>query len=549
MSLASSTSAEVIRSDVEARILVVDDEPEIATLAAEALRDADPSWDVECETDAERALERLAEEPFDCLVTDLLMPGMDGLTLARRAREINEDLGLVAISGRGTLETSVEALRLGFTDYLPKPFELDTLSRAVCRSVRQRRDQQTFERRFAELAQASARHEASEAQLEQKLQIASRDLVLSSKRMARQIEDVAATATVARSLMGVIELEDLLGLSAELVGDRVSCQSSTIALYEMQESAVGLMVRAHPESEDPPALCWLRSPLRSGVLCRAAETGKSVHVDNIADSTLVHNDERALWQEGRLLVVPIPAQGHAIGMAVLHRAAKAEDFSARDIKDVTELAKIMGPAIMTAKIHHHQRCQIYSALESIAEAVENRDPYLKGHSQRVLAYAQQIAPAIDLTQPQIGALQISARLHDLGRIVIPEFVVNHPGSLSPEQHDIVRHHAEAGANFLKALDFFGEVADIVRAHHESYDGTGYPDMLAGEEIPVVSRLLAIADAFDAMTSPRPYRAVMSTDDALEQIRKLAGQQFDPTMAEAFLAIPRETLEEIRASHR
>ena len=549
MTSASSASETVVRSDVEARILVVDDEPEIAMLAAEALRDADPSWFVESESDPERALARLAEEPFDCLVTDLLMPGLDGLSLARRAREISDDIGLVAISGRGNLDSSVEALRLGFTDYLAKPFDLTKLSQAVGRSVLQRREQQNLEKRFAELAQASARHEASEAQLEQKLQIASHDLVLSSKRMARQMEDVAASANVARSLMGIVELEDLLGLCAELIGDRVPCLTSTVALYEVHEAAVGLMVRARPESEDAPALCWLRSPLRSGVLCRAAETGKSVHVDNISESVLVHTDEKALWQEGRLLIVPIPSQGRAMGVTVLHRPADGEDFSAQDIKCVTELAKVMGPAIMTAKLHHHQRCQIYAALESVTEAVENRDPYLKGHSLRVLAYAQQIAPAIELTQPQIGALQISARLHDLGRIIIPEFVVNHPGSLTPEQWEIVRRHSEAGANFLKTLDFFGEVADIVRAHHESYDGTGYPDMRAGDEIPVVSRLLALADAFDAMTSPRPYRAVMSIEEALEQIRQLAGQQFDPQMAEAFLAVPRETLEEIQASNR
>jgi response regulator RpfG family c-di-GMP phosphodiesterase len=549
MTSASAAGAEVVRSDVEVRILVVDDEPEIAMLTAEALRDADPSWYVESETDPQQALAKLSEEPFDCLVTDLMMPGMDGLDLARRARETSEDLGLVAISGRGTLENSVEALRVGFTDYLSKPFDLKNLSQAVCRTVRRRRDQQTLERRFAELAQASARHEASEAQLSQKLQIAGHDLVLSSKRMARQMEDVAASANVARSLMGVIELEDLLGLCAELIGDRVTCQTSTVALYEVQEAAIGLMVRARPDEEDPPALCWLRSPLRSGILCRAAETGKSVHVEAITESVLVHGDEKALWQEGRLLVVPIPARGHALGVAVLHRPADAEDFGVQDIKDVTELAKVMGPAIMTAKMHHHQRCQIYAALESITEAIETRDPYLKGHSLRVLAYAQQIAPAIDLTQPQIGALQISARLHDLGRIIIPEFVVNHPGPLTPDQWEIVRRHSEAGANFLKTLDFFGEVADIVRAHHESYDGTGYPDMRAGEEIPVVARLLAIADAFDAMTSPRPYRAVMSIDDALEQIRRLGGQQFDLRMAEALLAVPRETLQQIQTSHR
>jgi response regulator RpfG family c-di-GMP phosphodiesterase len=545
----SSATAGVVRSDVEARILVVDDEPDIAALVADALRDADPTWQIEMETDPQQALARLRDEAFDCLVTDLMMPKMDGLALAAYAREANEDLGLVAISGRGTIESSIEAMRLGFSDYLQKPFDLESLKRTVCRCVRRRRERETFEKRFAELAAASARHEAAEAQLQQKLQIASHDLVLSSKRMARQMEDVAVSANVARSLMGVIELEDLLGLCAELIGDRVACQSSTVALYETLEAAVGLMVRARPAEEDPPALCWLRSPLQSGVLCRVAQTGKSIHVEDIAESVLVHGDEKALWPAGQLLVVPVVAQGHSVGVAVLHRPPGADPFGAGDIKNLTELAKVMGPAIMTAKIHHHQRCQIYSAMESITEAAEARDPYLKGHSLRVLAYAQQMAPALELTPPQIGALQIAARLHDLGRVIIPEFVTNHPGPLSNEQWEVVRRHPAAGADFLKALDFLAEVADIVRAHHESYDGTGYPDMKAGEEIPLVARLLAIADAFDAMTSPRPYRAVMSIDDALEQVRRLAGQQFDPRMAEAFVRVPRQVLEQIQASAR
>jgi len=545
----TAASAEIMRSDLDARILIVDDEPEIATLVADALRAADPSWQVEAETDPRHALARLSQDEFDCLVTDIMMPGMDGLTLARRARETNDDIALVALTGRGALESSIEALRLGFTDYLQKPFDLESLSRAVCRSVRRRRDRQTFEERFAELAQAKSQNEAMQAQLEQKLQIASHDLVLSSKRIARQMDDVAASANVARSLMGIIELEDLLGLCAEIIGDRVPCQSSTVALYETQEAAVGLMVRARPTSEDAPALCWLRSPLRYGLMCRAAQTGKCVHVDNIAESVLVHADEKSLWRDGRLLAVPIAVQGQAIGISVLHRPPEGEDFGALDIKHLTELARVMGPAILTSKIHHHQRCQIYAALESITEAMEDRDPYLKGHSLRVLDYAQQMGPALELSQPQIGALQISARLHDLGRVVIPECVVNHPGPLSQEQWETVRRHPEAGANFLKALDFFNEVAEIVRAHHESYDGTGYPDMKAGEEIPLVSRVLAVADAFDAMTSPRPYRAALGIDDALQQVRRLAGQQFDPHMAEAFAAVPRDVLQQIQARGR
>jgi HD-GYP domain-containing protein (c-di-GMP phosphodiesterase class II) len=284
-------------------------------------------------------------------------------------------------------------------------------------------------------------------------------------------------------------------------------------------------------------------------MCRAAQSQKCVHVDDAADSVLLDPTEKELWHDGRLLAVPIPFQGTTIGVAVLHRPAEDTDFGPNDVKRLAELAALIGPAIMTAKAHHQQRCQMYTTLETIAEAVDNRDPYLKGHSARVLAYAEQIGPALELSQPQIGALQIAARLYDIGRLVIPDAAVNHPGPLTDEQWEIVRRHPEAGANFLKPLDFLGEVAEIIRAHHESYDGTGYPDLKAGEEIPLVSRLLAVADAFDAMTSPKAHRAALSIEQALEQIRRLSGQQFDPQAVEALLTVPHETLAHIQTLGR
>jgi len=548
-SSASASRAETVRSELDARILVVDDEPEIAVMVADALREADPSWHVVSETDPAQALERLKEETFDCLVTDLVMPTLGGLDLAEQARSMHEDLALIAITGRGTLETSIQALRMGFADFIAKPFNLEAIPRAVCRTLRRSRQQQTLETRFAELAQSNAHLEATQAQLSQKLEIAGHDLVLSNKRLVRQMEDLAATSEVCRSLMGIIELEDLLGLCAELIGDRVPCETSTVALYETQETAVGLMVRARPDSDDPPALCWLRTAVQSGIMCRAAQAGRSVHVDDLADSVLAHPQEKDLWREGRLLAVPISHRDQVVGIAVLHRPAASDDFSAHDIKHITELAKVMGPAILTARLYHRQRCQIYATLEGIADAVEARHAGLKGHSNRVHAYAQPIAQAMELTQAQIGALQIAARLHDIGRIIIPDEAVNHAGPLTEAQWEIVRQHPAAGADFLKPLDFFCEVAEIIRAHHESHDGTGYPDLRAGEEIPPVARVLAVADAFDAMTSPRPHRPALSIEQALEQIQRLAGQQFDPQVAEAFAKVPRDVLAEIQASAR
>lgn len=333
------------------------------------------------------------------------------------------------------------------------------------------------------------------------------------------------------------------------MGNRVPCRTSTVALYETRENAVGLMVRAYPDTDDPPALSWLRRPINAGLMCRAAQADKTIHVENIQESNLLDTQEKELWREGRLLVIPISRQGLTVGTVVLHRQSGDEDFTAYDIKHLMELAKMMASAIQTAKLHHRQRCQIYATLEAIADAVEARDLYLKGHSARVLAYAMPIATAIELPQSQIGATQIAARLHDIGRLGIPESAVNHPGPLADEQWEMVRRHPDIGADFLKPLDFFGEVGEIIRAHHESYDGTGYPHLKAGEEIPVVARVIAVADTFDAMTSHRPYRDALSIDEALDQIRRLAGQQFDPQAVEAFLGIPIEILTEIRASNR
>ncbi|MFO8012470.1 MAG: response regulator, partial [Phycisphaerae bacterium] len=411
----SPAGADVLEGQQQARILVVDDEPEMAALMADLLSSADPTWRVESETDPTEALQRLTNEAFDCLVTDLVMPSLGGLSLAEQARTADAHLAIIAITGCGTLESSIEALRLRFDDFLEKPFDLEQMKQAVARSLETRRRHEQRDTRFAELAQAKTKLETTNAQVSQKLDIASHDLVLSTRRMARRLDEVSVCADVARTVMGIIELEDLLGLCAELAADRVPCDSCTVALYETQEHAVGLLVRTRPDSDDPAALSWLRRPLTSGVMCRAAQSSKTVHVESIAESSLMDEQEHGLWPDGRLLAVPIPLQGLSVGTIVLHREATDAAFGTADVTAVGHLAQVVGPAIQTAKLHHRQRCQIYASLEAIADGVEQRDGYLKGHAARVLAYAMPVGQVLELSQSQVGALQIAARLHDIGR--------------------------------------------------------------------------------------------------------------------------------------
>lgn len=181
-----------------------------------------------------------------------------------------------------------------------------------------------------------------------------------------------------------------------------------------------------------------------------------------------------------------------------------------------------------------QSCSL-GILDSAVNAIEAKDVYTKGHSDRVAGLAQLIAERMDLPYSEKEVAQ-AGLLHDIGKIGISERILTKPGSLTDEEYQIIKSHPEKGAQILEPLVMFKKSAAAVRHHHERYDGKGYPDGLAGEEIPLLARVIAVSDAFDAMTSDRPYRKAFSYDIARQKILSASGTQFDPTVVEAFNSI-------------
>lgn len=175
-------------------------------------------------------------------------------------------------------------------------------------------------------------------------------------------------------------------------------------------------------------------------------------------------------------------------------------------------------------------------VEVLAIALDERDQYTHGHARRVTTIALQIGTAMKLTFADMEILRLSGILHDIGKIGIPDQVLLKPGKLSGEEFAWIRKHPEKGARILRQLNnkMIAEIADIIKHHHERYDGKGYPAGLHGEEIPLLSRIIALADSYDAMTSDRPYRKGMTREDALAEIQRESGGQFDPVMVANFL---------------
>jgi putative nucleotidyltransferase with HDIG domain len=177
-----------------------------------------------------------------------------------------------------------------------------------------------------------------------------------------------------------------------------------------------------------------------------------------------------------------------------------------------------------------------ATLEALVNALEAKDPYLRGHSARVADLSANIAAELQLPEDEVERVRMAGRLHDLGKIGTRESVVNKEGPLTPEEFEHVKQHVIIGAQILAPLTHLGDVVSMVRSHHERWDGTGYPEGLRGEEIPLGGRVIAAAEVFDALTTSRPYQEKMTPEQAVERLADLSGTILDPRVFEALTGI-------------
>ena len=184
-------------------------------------------------------------------------------------------------------------------------------------------------------------------------------------------------------------------------------------------------------------------------------------------------------------------------------------------------------------------------LEALGDALDLKDAETEGHSKRVTAFTIAIARAMNLAPDKIRVIARGAFLHDIGKMAIPDAILRKPGALTPEEQEIMKEHAYRGYQMLRKIPFLQEAAEIVYSHQEKHDGTGYPRRLKGDDIPLGSRIFALADTLDAITSDRPYRAAQSVSAARAEIEKWSGRQFDPKVVEVFMRMPESIWSDLR----
>jgi len=245
----------------------------------------------------------------------------------------------------------------------------------------------------------------------------------------------------------------------------------------------------------------------------------------------------------QLIVVPLAVGEHLIGWLAAMNHRKGEEFGSPEASLLASVAALLGIHAGNLALYRQQAEMLQGIVRALTSAIDAKDPYTCGHSDRVARIAVALADEMGCERKQLETLYLAGLLHDIGKIGIDDSVLRKPGKLSDAEYEHIKMHPEIGYRILHDLKQLGEVLPVVRHHHEAWNGRGYPSGLAGEEIPQMARIVAVADAFDAMSSDRPYRKGMSDNRLDEILRDGAGLQWDASVVDAFFRI-REKIRKI-----
>ncbi len=335
-------------------------------------------------------------------------------------------------------------------------------------------------------------------------------------------------------------VDNLLELIVENASDALQAQLGSLMLVDGQKQEI----EAKAVWSGATSVTMRSMKLGEGIAGWVAREGTPMHGTGSAAALGCVN---GAFREGAVLCVPLTVRDKTLGVLSVFRSDLAQPFTEDDRVLLVNIGSQIAVALENYRLNLDIERTYLEAVMALALAVEAREPYTAGHSKRVAFYATQIAQAMGVDEKTMKVLKEGGVLHDVGKIGIKDHVLLKPAPLDPDEQKIMQQHSVIGEAILKPLRSLGSVAELVRSHHERYDGGGYPGKLKGEQIPLPARILVVADSYDAMTTDRPYRKRMTIQDAKAELKKGSGTQFDPQVVEIFLSIISEKEERLAAA--
>jgi response regulator RpfG family c-di-GMP phosphodiesterase len=489
-----------------ARILVVDDEKVIREILADFL--TMEGYVVHAVEDGAQALEELRQRSYNLVISDLKMPNLSGLELIQKISEESIPVLTVIMTGFGTVETAIEAMKKGAYDYILKPFKVEEVIHIVQRGL----DRQRLQHENIRLKDALSIYKISEA--------------IATSLSVEKVLDLVLDATIDTVDADVVSL---------LLEDPKQAGRFAERMRKVSE-------RADPGVEAPPLNLQEALPLFQEDRPLLVHGSRSYRFLEAPPREL---DRRLV----SLCSIPLKLNGRIIGMLNAYSYTRGNKFSEGQRKMLYVLASRAAVSIENARLYENlvdanqDLTKANVSLEEnfkqtiigFAHALEESDRYTRGHSERVSMYARLIAIGLRLTGPEIDVIVKVGLMHDVGKIGVRNDKLNKPGKLTPEELAMFRSHPAKGKRILEPIPFMRDIVPGCYCHHEAWDGSGYPQGLVGDHIPLIGRVVAVADAYDAMTSDRAYRKALPHEIACGELERCTGSQFDPEIVPVFLA--------------
>ena len=246
-------------------------------------------------------------------------------------------------------------------------------------------------------------------------------------------------------------------------------------------------------------------------------------------------DDTSKFYTRNMVCVPLVVKDQIIGVLQAINKTDERNFTEDDLSLLVSLSHQVAIAVDNARLYEELRETFYQTAEALADAIEKRDPYTGGHTKRVMRYSMAVITQLSINHNDEDNLRLASILHDVGKIGVEDSILRKESMLSDSEFNVIKEHPEIGAAILGHIRMLKDAIPGIKYHHERMDGAGYPSGLTGEDIPLIARIISVVDTFDAMTTNRPYRAALDDQEAIEELRKFSGTQFDAQIVDAFIS--------------
>jgi response regulator RpfG family c-di-GMP phosphodiesterase len=432
-----------------------------------------------------RALEVIAEQKFDLVITDLKMAEMDGLKFLQAIKADHIHLPAIVVTGHGGFREAVQSLHVGVQTFIVKPFSSEELHRAAEHV----------------LEQAKLFRENERLRCMLPLYDAGRELFLEKNLPSLYEKSVRLAIEITQSDAAVLMSGQSEGMSL------LASAGTPIPLQKMEETALAIaqmtQTRSVPLTDQDPNV----------------------------DADLLLRETPA----GVFLSVPVFYEERCLAILVLFRRDRDDPYQKEGMDRAHIVAGQIALAMENATLVSDMEAAHFKTVEALLQSIDAKPGETQAHCSRVVQSAMNVANRMGLSSNERKYLSYAAVLHDIGIFGISDEILKKEGKLTELEYRQVKTHPSVGADVIRDLEFLKPVIPLIYHHQERYDGSGYPDGLCGEAIPVGARILAVADTFDALTSARPYRPALSHEAALDELRRCSGTQLDPQVVDHFIS--------------